>query len=255
MKKKTILGFGAVLIILLMVSSSTAINITQTMNINDSILIFEKELIKPSSLDSGGWDWYKEFLSEQGIKIWARGYGTFESLIWDSDSYEFLVGQSEEDDFWKIRIELPETYEQAKKNSIKYSFYDENAESRMNSLIFRHPVLGLLLYAFTPKIFEKFRYNTKIPVEGTGYHEMFSWSYFFKGDISKGITCEGEIMEPIEIDTDNDGVYETYHYYEIRGRCGSTALKTKVNDGFTLLKYFSYFRQWQKDPDFFTWDD
>jgi len=82
---------------------------------------------------------------------------------------------------------------------------------------------------------------------------MFTWSYFFTGEVTQGKTFEGMIMEPIEIDTDNDGIDETYYFYEIRGRCGSIALKSYVGDGFNFLKYLKYFREWQKDSDFIIW--
>ena len=257
--KKIILTFLVITIFLLGgLTTANSININGLVNnktqMKNSEINLIEELANPSTVNSGGWEWYKNFIERQGIKIWASGYGTYNCIALDEEStyVEFLEGKKD-GEVWKVKIWLPENYQQAQKNSYKYCFYNEEAETRLDSIICRHPSLLLLVEILFPHLIEKFRYNTKAPVEGTGPHEMFTWSYFFTGEVAKGKTFEGMIMEPIEIDTDDDGIDETYYFYEIRGRCGSIALKSYVGEGFNLIKYFTYFREWQKDPDFIIW--
>ena len=257
--KKTILAILIFSIFLLGgLTSANSISINELVNNNTQNkkleINLDEELASPHTINSGGWEWYKNFIERQGIKIWANGYGTFDCIALNEDNtnVKFLEGEKD-GEVWKVKIILPSSYQQAQKNSYKYCYYDEEAETRLDSIICRHPSLLLLVEMLFPHLIEKFRYNTKAPVEGTGPHVMFTWSYFFTGEVTKGKTFEGMLMEPIEIDTDDDGIEETYYFYEIRGRCGSIALKSYVGEDFNFIKYLNYFREWQKDPDFIIW--
>lgn len=141
-------------------------------------------------------------------------------------------------------------------NYFSYSYYDEEAETKIDSLLMYTPLLILSLNALIPGFADKFRRNNKVPFIGKGPHELTK-GLIFNGTITKGKTYEGEKMSPILVDTDGDGVEDTEaDYYEILAR--STFLdhieKNVEMNKWEFLKISLYRFFYWRNPNYIPYD-
>ncbi len=202
-------------------------------------------------------DWYS-FTKTYGIKIWARGWGTFSSKVIDENHpyCEFIQGKKG-DETWRVNIKAPtdlKLYYEI--NTFKYCFFDDSAETRTNSLLTNFMFLVLIVDQIKPGTAEKFRRNQKIPFKETGPHEL-SIGLIFNGTITKGQTFEGELSSSKMVDTDGDGIIDTNcPYYEIVARCSFLSLVERNVDltpsDFLKISFSRFL--WWKDSSFIPYD-
>lgn len=199
---------------------------------------------------------YKDFISKQGIKIWARGYGNLETYFIDNDiyKYELVFGDDINGDQWKVNVYLREdiTWKEfnikAANPSFSYQFVDDedlDTDTRVDALAFPSLTLPLMMYIFAPKLLDKFRLNHKTPIiEAVGGHQCEA--RIFLGSITKGMDFYGNKIPSIG---DNC-------YYEVRGRCGAYSMET-YEVHIHPLKLLWEELKLQKIPDneFITWID
>lgn len=242
-------------------SSAISINFNDNPQYNHtkekSTCVLEIELPKYAKDNPTSMGWY-DYIRMHGIKLWARGWGTFNCKVIDEDYayYELIEGRLDEET-WRANIWAPENLKlYSETNTFKYSYYDDNAETRTNLLISSFPFIILLLDKLKPGSAENFRRNQKSPFKGTGPHEL-SIGLIFKGTVTKGQTYEGEPMSSKMVDTDDDGVPDTdYPYYEIVARCSILSLVER-NVDLTPWEFFQislYRRFYWKDPNYVPYD-
>jgi len=184
---------------------------------------------------------YEETIGKSGIKLWSWGYGEFGNHAIEEDYYNCkYIDGSYESKNWKVELRFPDTFDEREYTYLGYNFLNEDAETRINALIpCLPPGLNMLVMALFPDLL---RFNQKIE----GPHQTHSVITLFQGWVTKGMTYEGEVREPIDI---NGNIYP---YYEIRGRCSYTPF-VQEGDLPTFLELLLNFLLLKNDPDFIPW--
>jgi hypothetical protein len=259
MRKTLLIMFIILILSLSGLPSAVSINFNDTAKnvIEKSAQVLEIKLPKYMKSSPQSLDWYS-FTKIYGIKIWARGWGTFSSKVIDENQpyYEFVQGKKV-DETWRINIRAPtdlKLYYEI--NTFKYCFFDDSAETRTNSLITNFMFLVLFIDLNKPGTAENFRRNQKIPFKETGPHEL-SNGLIFNGTITKGQTYKGELRSSKMVDTDGDGIIDTEcSYYEIVARCSFLSLVER-NVDLTPSEFFKISLSrflWWKDLSFIPYD-
>jgi hypothetical protein len=228
--KKAIISLS--IVIILTSSTLSCVATSKPFEINKTLCKFCDQF---ESTDFDFSSYYESFVGSYGIKIWAKGYGTF-----DCTAFE------DEGDRWSQTVRYPEDMKPLKYyNLFSYTFYDSNAETKVNFLMPIGPMgISLIIMIIFPNLF---RFNLKIPPKGPGPHSTEGKGALFQGYIKKGQTFEDEPVDPIYING------TLYHYYELRGRCTYLPLVSEAEFG-DLSFILKNALQWKNDPNFIPWD-
>jgi hypothetical protein len=219
------------LVFILLLSSMAVVSASQTAELENKPCELCSDLEKTNDPLSN----YEAFVGAHGIKIWARGYGTFNCNAIEDNGNR-----------WTRVLRYPEEAGPIEYyNAFNYAFYDEEAITKINALF---PIGPFSVALATMMIFpDLFRFNSQIPVREPGPHQCRGYGARLQGYISKGQTFEGTLKEPVVIDD------ITYHYYEIRGRCTYLPLESPAQPG-DMVYLLTHALIWKNNDNFIPWD-